>query len=215
MTYNQPQVKKSLKVLVELFNKNKIKYKAFGSIIPATLNGKPHRKINDFDFLTDIAKTDLLLKELKKLGYQSKSKRIWRFSEQMGLYIYKHPKLLEISFFTVKFGKTKTILKARSFRFVVANKAIKDTEYNFAGVKFNGIPKGTAYTGALIAKWNPKRKEEFKIFKSQKVKPRLNNYIDVYLGKYKIDWSLDLLNFLLNVLGIIRVKFGLAYDFSR
>lgn len=213
MAFNQHQVKKTLKILTSILKKNKIKHKLFGSIIPAALNGSPHRKINDLDFFIDINKKDLFCKTLRKLGHKEKDGLMWKIFGGLNMYALTHPKLLEISFFAVDLGHSRTALNAKIIKFIIDNKAIKNTEYRLAGVSFIGIPRDTSYTRTLAGKNNPKRKKELEIFKKLKVKPRPNNFLNAYFGKTKVNWTINLINSSLDTLGRIRTKLGLPYDF--
>jgi len=217
MRYNSSQVSKTLKLVIKALDKHKIKHLFFGSIIPAAINGSLHRPLGDLDLFVDVNKKDLFMNELKKLGYFGGDRKLFKIMEAFNGFDYRHSKLLEISFFAVEFGKEKTSLKAVDFPFIVKieNEAIKPTKYKLLNIPFSGIPQDTAYTGALIAKWNPKRKKEFEIFKEYGICPRANNYLWVYWSKLEISWSYDLLNSCLNLLGRIRMWFGLTYDLWR
>jgi hypothetical protein len=215
MALNELQVKKTLNLVVGILEKHKIEYRVFGSVIPAVLNGRLHRELGDIDLLVEEGKKEVFMDKLKKLGYKKKERGVWKWLDRANLFEYRHPKLLEISFFALKFGDQRSSMKVKWFGLEIDSRAIRKIKYNLGGVGFWGILVDTACTGALISKANPKRKRELEIFESQGLKPRLNEYVDVYLGPMKVNWILDLLNWSLNWLGRVRVMLGMSYDFWR
>jgi hypothetical protein len=213
MAFNSEQVKNSLNLLTQILNQHHIEHRFFGSIIPTAINGSLHRSIADLDLLADFDKKDILIKALKKSGYKKNpAKSLGVASEWLKLYQFKHPKLLDIGFFAVNFGKIQTTLDLPPLKLTIENRSIKKTTYSLYDIDFIGIPQDTAYTGILISKRNPKRIEEFKIFKQNNITPRPNNYLNVYLGTINITLTLSLIQFLLNIIGIIRIKLGLPFD---
>lgn len=213
--FNTIQVEKTLRLLVGILDKHDVEYRIFGSMIPAALNSALHREIADFDLLIDRDKLDLVIDDLREAGFKKKVKSYWRASEWVSMYIFIHEELLETGFFAVDFGDKQVVFDAGPFKITVDSSAVKRASYTLGGINFVGIPADTAYTGALISKPNPKRVREFEIFERCGVQARPNDYVNVYLGKLKISWTLDLLNSLFNVIGKIRVKMGKTYDIWR
>lgn len=215
-TFNTTQVQNTLKLVVGLLNKYNVNYRFMGSILPTALNGSLYRNVNDFDILVDKAKVENLSSELVKLGFTRKSKNMFRVSEQLGLYVFKHPALLETSFFAVNIDKGEEMcLESWPFLIKIKSDISKATNYAIWDTKFMGIPVSTAYTIALISKFNPKRKVEFEVYRkyeAQKIKRRL---FDMYFMGIKVNWLIDLLNLGLILVGELRVKFGMPYDLWR
>lgn len=210
--FNSEQVEKTLKAVIKIFKKHNIEYRFMGSVLPTALNGKLYRQVNDFDLLADKSKLNIILEEFKKLGFIRKSKNNLRISEQLGLYVFTHPELLEVGFFIVDFGQEETIFISGPLRFIIKKEAAEKTNYTFKGINFWGIPPSVAYLLSSYSKKNPKRKEEFQIYKRNNIKPFLGRPYDTYFMGLRINWLIDFLNFALVVLGKSRVFLGKTYD---
>lgn len=97
-TYNSEVTIKTLRAVVNILDKHKIKYRFLGSIIPAALNKSLHRKINDLDLLVDIEKEKIFMEKIRLLGLHRKIKNHMRFSELLNLHIFQGNGWLETTF---------------------------------------------------------------------------------------------------------------------
>ncbi len=80
------------------------------------------------------------------------------------------------------------------------------------GTKFVGIPNKVSATGVFSSKTNPKRKKELMLLREKEIEPFPNNYIHINIYGIKTDWIYHLSMKILNIIGGIRVKMGLAFD---
>lgn len=209
---NDKQVEKTLRAVTEVLESNGVEYRFMGSILPTALKVEPYRKINDLDLLIDRLKLDQVIREFRNLGFTPKNKNSLRVSEQLGLFVFTHPKLLETGFFAIDFGVKNPVFESGSFKFVIKNEAIKKTQYTFKGINFWGIPASIAYLLASYSESNPKREKEFRIYKKNNVKPFVGRPYETYFLGIKVNWLIDFLNYALVLLGKLRIRLGKTYD---
>lgn len=210
---NEDQALESLITITKILKKCHIQYRFLGSIISAALNGKVHRKINDLDLFIENGKKEIFIKELEKIGFKKKIKNHLRISEQLNLHIFQHPTLLETSFFGVDFRKDYDMeLHTRYFHAKAPKSAVQDTSYELNGVNFVGIPASVVYKTILFSKSNPKRKKEIEIFETYNIHPYSGILYTFYFNNIDISLIPRSINFILEIIGIIRIKLGKNYD---
>lgn len=211
--FNSKIVTSTLKQAVDILKANRIEYRFFGSVVIAAINGKLHRDLGDLDLIVASSKKDILFTELKKLGYKP-ARGMFTFSRKyLSLEQLKHPNLLGVGYFYGKWqpdgsfiiGNKKSNLKIDSF-------AVEATTYKLHGIEFIGIPQRASATGVESSETNPKRKKELILLKERGIQPFSNNYIHISIFGIRADWIYHFLMEMLNIIGAIRIKFGLAFD---
>jgi hypothetical protein len=210
---NTDQVLQTLKLCVGILNRNKIQYRFLGSIISSTLNSGIHRHLNDLDILIDEHKREIFASELLKLGFVKKTKTFLRLSEQLNLHIYTHPRYLEISFYGIYFKSGGGgELNYGHIRADINSLALKKTAYFLSGINFIGVPASVVYKSILYSKSNPKRIDEIRIFDNNKILPFSGELFNLYFYGLNISWVPRLANYTLEIIGSLRMLFGLKYD---
>lgn len=211
--FNSDVVISTLWQLVKILDYNNIEYRFLGSVVIAAINGQLHRNLGDLDFIIDSKGKDIVYAELKKLGYKP-AKGMFRFARKfLSLEQFDHPSLLGVGYFygtwkadgSFVMGNKRTGLSIEAF-------ALKKTKYSIHGVEFFGTPPQAAAAGVKESETNPKRKKERIILKEKGIEPFLNNYIQVKLLGVRVDWVYHLSMSMLNIIGGLRVRFGLPFD---
>lgn len=211
--FNSKIVTTTLRQVVDILERNKFEYRFLGSVVIAAINGKLHRDLGDLDLIVDSSKKDILYTELKKLGYLP-AKGMFTFARKyLSLEQLEYPDLLGVGYFYGKWqpdgsfviGNKQTNLKVDSF-------AVKATDYKLHGIEFMGIPERAIATGVKSSENNPKRKKELILLKDKDIQPFPNNYLHTNILGIKADWIYHFSMTILNIVGGIRIKFGLAFD---
>ena len=210
--FNSAQVYKTLKIVLKILKKYKVKHWFEGSIIPTALNGKPLRQVNDLDIVLVSENPKNIIQELKRHGYKRKTKNIYRVSDQLNIFTFEHPKLLEVGFFAAKEIGNDYVISNVIAQVIIPKHKLPDTKYRFKDLQFNGIPASAAYTLSRLHPENPKREKELKLFKKLKIKPGNWPLYDFYLLGFKAKWAIDFINFSLVIIGKIRLTLGKPYD---
>ena len=211
--FNSAIVIPSLRHLIRILTKHHIEYRFLGSIIPASLNGKLHRSLGDFDLLVDRKAKDVLLTELTKLGYTQAGGMYIFGRNHMSLETLVHPTLLSIGYHFGSWQPDGSFVMGDSFiRVVIDAYALVKTRYTLYGIHFLGIPAGVVARGITISATNPKRRTEQTLIKTQKIDIFPNTYMHVTVAGFHADWIYHLMMKLFNILGAIRVRLGLAFD---
>lgn len=211
--YNSKLVSETLKRLVTILNENDIRYRFLGSVVVAGINGKLHRKLGDLDLIIGADKKDLLFSKLKSLGYKQADGMFAFGRKYMCLETLEHPHLLGVGYFYGDWltdGSFK--MGGNHFNITIDPIALKETGYSLGGVLFIGIPERASATGTFTSITNPKRKIERFIFNEKGVIPFPNNYIHVHAFGINADWLYHVAMSMLNFIGGIRVRLGLAFD---
>src|SRR3989344_1257944 len=211
--FNTAVVNKTLNILVSILEKNNIQYRFLGSIVFAALNGRLHRNIGDLDLLVDLSGKDILFKELKKLGYYQ-ADGIFAFGRKyLALETLKHTSLLEVGFF---YGKWKDdgafVMGNEKANLEIEPHAVRATPRELNGIHFVSIPDRAIAAGVYTSRTNPKRQKEIEILKEKEIEPLPHKYIHVTILKVHADWIYHLSIQLLNIIGAIRVRMGMAFD---
>lgn len=209
------KISDSLKILDEVFNKNKINYRIIGSVLIAALNSKPHRTIEDIDIITDKFGSEKAIEILKKYGYKVNKRK------KLGLAWIEliHPKLLGYTFLMVgKFDKDYFSLKLFLFlELRILKDYIRPTKYSLFDTNFTGIPLRSIYEGLKISNLNPKRMLDKKILLSftKNVMPEgmtLNKAFEILFFGIKIPYLYSIFSYIYNFYGAIRVALGKKYE---
>ncbi len=210
--FNTDQVYKTLKEVLTILQKYNVQYWFMGSIIPTALNGELFRTVNDLDIVLEEKDSSQVISDLKKLGYTRKDKNIYRVSEQLGVYTFVHPSLLEVGFFLVSEEKENYLIKAGIAKIVIPKSKLKTQKYRLRDLTFFGIPQSVAYTFSALAKDNPKRQKELALYKKLGITPAPWPPYNFYLFGFKANWVINILNLSLVIIGKIRVRLGKPYD---
>ncbi len=213
------KLERTIKLLSEILTDLKIKYRIFGSIIPAAILGLPQRKLGDIDFMIELKDKEKLYHKLEEAGYQIKEDRFTLFgfdflwAEAIG------KNLVTLTIFFGKFDQGQNFICkiSKNISAVAHGHAIKSTPYSLYGAKFIGIPAVTAYYGALASRGNPKRIYDLAVFETKKIKSPPKNFsaLDFYYKKTKLPFLYSLSCFLQDFLGRISLTLGRNYDFWR
>lgn len=210
--FNTDQVYKTLKKVLSILENHKSRYWFMGSIIPTALNGKLFRTVNDLDIVLEENNSSQVIADLKNLGYTRKDKNIYRVSEQLGVYTFVHPSLLEVGFFLVSEVKDNYLIKAGIAKVVIPKNKLTTQTYTFKDFTFSGIPQSVAYTFSSLAKDNPKRYKELALYQRMGMRPAPWPPYDFYLFGLKANWVINFLNASLVIIGKMRVMRGRPYD---
>lgn len=211
--FNSKKVEKTLKMVIKKLEDFDIEYRLLGSVVAASLLGHQHRKLGDLDFIIEKKNSQRLFEYLKKIGFRQK-KGMFSFARKyLALEELVHDDFLEVGFFIGTFTKQKDyFLGSKLYGVKVDAKALGPEKLQLHGVNFFSISKEAALRGILMSKSNPKRKRELKLLEKNNIVPLEKDYIHVYLLGIKMDFLYYGAMKLLDILGKVRVKFGVAYD---
>ena len=214
--YNSEVVVKTLEQVVKILETNGIEYRFLGSLVAAAINGRLHRKLGDLDMVIDFKGRNILYNQLESLGYK-KAGGIFSFARKyLSLDQITHPTLLDVGFFCGTWQPDGSFMIGNPrVGFDIEAYALEKTEYSLHGVTFFGIPRKTAAAGIYASKTNPKREKELIFLKEKGIKPFPNIYIHVHFFGAHIDWIYHFFVKILNIIGAIRVRMGLAFDLWR
>jgi len=213
--YNEAEVRNSLRVVENLFNKSKVNYRLLGSILISAINGKLYRNVADLDFIISKKDVKKVFVMLKKLGFKINRRKKLSFSWYEAIK-KKHTPLtfllmgqFEKEYFSYELNKITKLL--------ISNEFIKPTLYKLYGVKFLGIPKGSVYEGIKISSLNPKRKIDKKILLAKLNLENLErksiaNSFKIQILGLEIPYLYLIFSYLYNFYGGLRVLFGKKYE---
>lgn len=210
------KVKLTLELLRPIFSGLDEKYRVWGSLLAAAVVEKLHRKIRDVDLLIDADKLGRFLTDLEKAGFNINKKSLSFLGLGMDVYIAERKDCINLNFFIGKFFENRDfeIKLSKNFSVATPAKAIVPTRYSLYGVNFVGVPATTNYARMYASRGNPKRKYDLEIMKDIKKDPEILK-MDLIQIRYKgkqLTWLFNLLQFLENILGGIRVKLGLPFE---
>lgn len=211
--FNSQVVVSTLEQVVKILRIHNIQYRFLGSVVLAAINGRLHRNLGDLDMIIDSKGRDIVFNELKKLGYRQDGGMFAFARKYLSLDQITHPTLLGVGFFCGTWQPDGSfVIGSRRFGLIIDAYAIEETKYVLHGVEFSGIPHRTIAAGINASKMNPKRRQELVILKTKGIQPFPDNYIHVRLFGLKMDWVYHFWVKVLNIIGSIRVKMGLAFD---
>ncbi len=213
------KLRRTIRLLSKILADLKIKYRIFGSVIPAALLGRPQRKLGDIDLMIETEDKKILYQELEKAGYQIKEKRFTLFGFDF-LWVEALSKdLLTLTIFLGKFDENQNFISkiSKNISAIAHSEAIKPTRYSFYGARFIGVPAMTAYYGILTSQGNPKRRYDLAAFEDRKIQkpPKGFSIIDFYYKKTRLPFLYPLACFFQDFLGRISIFLGGNYDFWR
>jgi hypothetical protein len=213
-TYNTRQVDNTLELLLKLLNRHNIEYRFLGSVLMAAINGNVHRELGDLDLIVDKKNSQQLYDSLYALGYRRKEDGMFSFARKfLALETLHHPEYLEIGYFMGTWQKNGSfIIGSHPASLLIDSIATKPESYKLNSLSFIGIPKRAVATGIYFSLNNPKRQKEKQILDDRGIKPMPNNYIHPKILGKSFDFLFHSAMGVLNIIGRIRLKFGLAYD---
>ncbi len=211
--FNTEIVVSTLRRVLKILEENKINYRFLGSVVVAGINGKLHRNLGDLDLLVDFQGKDVLYSGLKKLGYYP-AKGMFTFARKyLCLETLDHPHLLEVGYFYGKWESDGSfVMGGRRINLTVEANALEKTNYTLEGITYVSIPERASAAGVMSSKNNPKRKRELLLLVEKGIKPYPNNYLHIQFYGLKADWLYHFAMTIFNLLGEIRVRFGMAFD---
>lgn len=210
----ETQLKNSLLTMSEIF-KDIDDYRVLGSVLVASINGKPHRELHDVDLLIGESIYPTIIKRFERAGFKRATKKApgftWdEFEKQDHL---TFGVLLRGEFneggFQYKSGKWLTLQIAAEY--------LRPTSYELFGIKFIGIPLRSVYEGIKAASLNSKRKRDKEIILAA-VGRRLpdgltiNQAFKVRIGGLKIPYLYTAFSEVYNWIGGLRLRMGKPYD---
>lgn len=205
-------IRNSLKIMTEIFNNCKADYRILGSVLLVAHTQKLFRHINDIDILLDIKARNCVFEKLKNCGFQLERKT------KYGFYWFEAKKnnYLGLTFLLIgEFAKHYFSWRfMKFFELRIKIDYLQLTEYNFENEKFIGIPISSAVACIKQSFLNPKRKLDQQVLGEEVMKTRIKTYNNIFvcLLGIKIPYLYDLLSFLYNIYGGIRVVIGQKYE---
>lgn len=209
------QVSNGLKILDKVFNKEHVNYRVLGSVLVASLNGKPHRTLGDIDVLVDENDCEKVISNLRTEGYtiETKHKSGFNWIEA------HHNENLGFTFLLIgRFSKDYFSCKlTKNIEIRISNKYLKPTEYSLFGTSFVGIQLRSVYEGLKISGLNPKRTLDRKVVANYlkgntPLGETLDHAFKVYLFGVEIPHGYTSFSKLYNIYGGLRVLFGKKYE---
>mgnify|MGYP001569627867 CR=1 FL=1 len=208
-------VQNGLNVLNKVFNKNNVEYRVLGSVLVASLNGKPHRTLGDIDVLVDETDYEKVISRLRAEDYTTETKHKFGFNWTEA----HHDGNLGFTFLLIgKFSKDYFSCKlTRNIELRISTKYLESTKYSLLGTSFIGIPLRSIYEGLKISSLNTKRTLDRKVVNdylkgSIPLGETLDRSFKVYLSGVEIPHAYTLFSQLYNIYGGIRVLFGRKYE---
>lgn len=208
-------VQNGLNVLNKVFNKNNVEYRVLGSVLVASLNGKPHRTLGDIDVLVDETDYEKVISRLRAEDYTTETKHKFGFNWTEA----HHDGNLGFTFLLIgKFSKDYFSCKlTRNIELRISTKYLESTKYSLLGTSFIGIPLRSIYEGLKISSLNTKRTLDRKVVNdylkgSIPLGETLDRSFKVYLLGVEIPHAYTLFSQLYNIYGGIRVLFGRKYE---
>lgn len=209
------QVSNGLKILDKVFNKEHVNYRVLGSVLVASLNGKPHRTLGDIDVLVDETDYEKVISNLQVEGYTIETKHKFGFNWTEA----HHDGNLGFTFLLIgKFSRDYFSCKlSTNMELRISIRYLEPTEYSFLGISFVGIPLRSIYEGLKISSLNPKRTLDRKVvtdYLKGDIPPgeTLDRSFKVYLSGVEIPYAYPLFSQLYNIYGGLRVLLGRKYE---
>lgn len=210
---NVEQVMRTLRVVLDILEKQNVEYRVLGSAVFAAMYGQVHRKIGDIDLLIDKEKQDLFFSELERLGYVRAGGMFAFGRKYLALETLIHDDLLSVGYFFGDFEKSGNFRMGGKVISVFAeSKSVVPVSYQLNGISFVGIPERAIAVGIMQSSSNPKRKKEVAFLKERGIEAFPTDGIHVRVFGLSFDWLYKAVMKFLNLIGILRIKFGLAYD---
>ena len=213
MTTNELEIKNSLKAMQIIFAGLE-DYRVVGSILVASMNGKPHRELHDVDLLVDKRIYQQVLDGFEKAGFKRVKKHAPGFKWDE-FQKYKH-----LTFGTLLIGTFEEnyfVYKAnRWLTLQIRNEYLAPTDYVLFDLKVRGIPPRSAYEGIKAASLNSKRKKDKEIvrkYMGHKTEGlSINHAFRVKIFGITAPYLYTLFSHVYNLIGGIRLRFGKSYD---
>ena len=211
--FNSDVVIPTLKLVVSILEKNHISYRFIGSVIAAATNGELHRNLGDIDLIIDEKGKNTLYQALTKEGYYQVGGMFSIARRFMSLETVRHQTLAEVGFFYGRFQPDGSIVMGGDHINVsVEAKALSPTKYSLHGISFTGVNPKAAATRIRASQANPKRKKELQFFKEKGIEPFPDTFVHVNIYGMRFDWMYQLFSTTQNIIGLVRLRFGLSFD---
>lgn len=212
--FNSDKVDKTLRILVDILESNKIKYRFLGSVLVAAINGKLHRNLGDLDLIIDEKDKDIFSDQLKKIGFVPADGIMYDFARKyLFLETLKQKELLEVGYFYGNWKKDGSMVFGnKNINVSIDNNVLHSDKYLLLGVHFFGISKRAVATRVFASRHNPKRKNELSIIKENHIEPSPDNFIHVNIFGINFDWIYHFIQITQNIVGFARIKMGLSFD---
>lgn len=203
----------TLRQLVKILELHDIEYRFLGSVVTAAINKGLHRNLGDLDLIVDSDKSNLLFNELKRLGYYQ-ARGMFSFARKyLALETLDNDQLLGVGYFNGKWLDNGSFMMGnKRVNVVIEALAVQKTKYELSGISFFGIPERAIATGVNASKSNPKRRRELELLKSNGIEALSNTYIHITVFGIRADWLYHLSMWVLNIIGVMRVWLGMAFD---
>ncbi len=213
MKNQKPQILRSLKLAVKIFNECKANYRIVGSMLVTSIAKRIFRRVGDLDVLLDNKSYPIVLHKLEESGYVLKKKN-WGFFKWI-----EAEKIDCLGFTFLLVGDfTDTYFTYRMFPHVelrIRIEYLNPTNYSFEEVTFVGIPRSSVMAGIRQAFLNPKRKLDKQIlleFTKNDTSQQTYDNLQVFIFGIKIPYLYDIFSFFYNIYGGFRVMFGKKYE---
>lgn len=209
------EVRRGLESLDTVFNKNEINYRILGSLLVASLNGKPHRTLGDVDVLVGDRDFDRVTRGLVSLGYSLEKKSKWGFrwleaikKDSLGFTFLLVGRFTDDGF---------SCFLTKQIGLVISSGYLLPTKYSLFGVSFTGIPQRSIYEGLKVSNLNPKRSLDRKVvlshFKGEVPDgEKLEDSFRLFIFGKEIPRLYQLFSWLYNIFGGVRVAFEKKYE---
>jgi len=214
MASNDLEIENSIKTMQTVFAGLE-DYRVVGSILVASMNGKPHRELHDVDLLIDKRIYQQILDRFEEADF----KRVKKHAPGFKWDEFHKPKHLTFGTLLIgTFEKDYFLYKAnRGLTLTIKTEYLKPTNYTLFGLKIRGIPPRSAYEGIKAASLNSKRKKDKQIvakYMGVKITDGLsiNQAFNVKLFGIRVPYLYALFSQVYNLIGGIRLRFGKSYD---
>lgn len=214
MRTNDLEIKNSLKVMQIVFAGLE-NFRVIGSLLVASLNGRPHRELHDIDLLIDKRDYPDIINRFEKLGFKRIRKQApgFRWDE------FTKPKHLTFGTLLIgTFEENHFVYHANNHLTLrIKNSYLKPTEYKLFSLTIRGIPLRSVYEGIKVANLNSKRKIDKEIV-TQSINGKIseglsiNHAFRVEVFGIRIPYLYTVFSRTYNVIGGIRLKLGKSYD---
>lgn len=208
-------IQRGLSVLNKVFTQKNVDYRVLGSILVASLNGKPHRTLGDIDVLVDETDYKKVISDLRIEGYIIEQKHKFGFNWTEA----HRDGNLGFTFLLIgRFSKDDFSCKlAGNIELRISSRYLEPTKYSLLGMTFTGIPFRSIYEGLKISNLNQKRTLDRKVvtnyFKGNIPSGvTLGDSFKVYIFGVEIPYAYTLFSQVYNLYGGLRVLFGRKYE---
>lgn len=211
--FNSDVIIPTLNNVIAILTKNNIEYRFLGSVVAAATNGTLHRNLGDLDLIIDERGKDALTSALLQMGYYPVNGMFAFARRFMSLETLRHKEFAEVGYFYGRWQPDGSILMGgEHINVSVEGKALTPTTYTLHGVSFTGVNPRAAMTRIRASSANPKRRKELEFFRVRGIEPFPDTFVHVNIYGMRADWMYHLFSCTQNLIGRIRLAFGLSFD---